>query len=344
MPDTRKFSFLIVLLLLQIGCGRNDRSVEPRIVSPDPELIQILPKGTRLERLVDGLGLLEGPVWHTGRLLFSDMRSHIIYEWHPVTGLSVILRTGFLRSGPNGLAFDKEHRLTICEHGNRRVSRLEKDGSLTILAESYHGKRLNSPNDLVFRSDGLLYFTDPPYGLKGAHADPQKELAFSGIFLLANGNLQLLTEELSGPNGLTFSPDEKYLYIGNDNQQAPVIYRYRVEENGSLSKGELFFNATSIGATYLDGMKSDIQGNLYVAASSGIIILSPAGKHLGTLQIPQETTNVAWGDDDQKALYITTAKSLYRIRLKISGTPGFLRAPVSEDAQNSRSVPTPPNR
>lgn len=319
---------VVVLILLQAGCGQNDRSIEARIVSADPELIEILPKNTRLHQLVGGLGLLEGPVWVSGHLFFSDMRSHVIYEWHPVNGLSIFFNTGFRRTGPNGLAIDKEGRLTICEHGNRRVSRQEKDGGLTILAEFYHGKRLNSPNDLVYRSDGLLYFTDPPFGLKGAYADPQKELDFSGIFLVSDGNLQLLTDKLTGPNGLTFSPDEKYLYIGNDNQHVPVIHRYRVEANGTLSNGELFFNARAVGATYLDGMKSDIQGNLYVASSSGIIFISAAGKHLGTLQVPGGTTNVAWGDDDQKSLYITGANSLYRIRLTIPGRQGFLRKPV----------------
>jgi gluconolactonase len=251
------------------------------------------------------------------------MRSHVVYAWDPLNGLSVFLKTGSSRTGPNGLAFDGQGRLTICEHGNRRLSRLEKDGSLTILAESYRGKRLNSPNDLVYRSDGLLYFTDPPFGLKGAYTDPQKELSFSGIFVVSKGKLQLLTDELTGPNGLTFSPDEKYLYVGNDNQHDPMVHRYHVEASGALSKGELFFKAKAAGATYLDGMKSDIQGNLYVTASSGIIILSPTGKHLGTLQVPEEITNVAWGDDDQKALYITGANSLYRIRLRIPGREAF---------------------
>jgi gluconolactonase len=319
-----QFVLLIALVLFQVSCDRNNHSVEAgRIVLVDPELINILTNSTRLDKLVGGFGLLEGPVWRGGRLFFSDMRSHVIYEWHPETGLSVFLKTGFLRTGPNGLAFDKDGRLTICEHGNRRVSRLEKDGSLTTLAEFYHGKRLNSPNDLVYRSDGLLYFTDPPFGLKGANADPQNELAFSGIFLLSNGNLQLLTDELSGTNGLTFSPDEKYLYVGNDYQKDPVIHRYNVEANGTLSNGELFFNARSVGATYLDGMKSDIYGNLYVTASSGIIFISATGKHLGTLQVPEDTTNIAWGDDDQKTLYVTGATSLYRIRLKIRGSGAF---------------------
>lgn len=208
------------------------------------------------------------------------------------------------------------------------MSRLEKDGSFTVLAEYYKGKRLNSPNDLAYRLDGLLYFTDPPFGLPGKYADPHRELPFSGIFLFSEGKLELLNDELSGPNGLTFSPDEKYLYVGNDNQHKPVIYRYEVNPNGTLSKGEMFFNAGSVtGARWLDGMKSDMQGNLYVTASTGVIIISSTGKHLGTLQVP-ETTNVAWGDDDKKGLYITGAKSLYRIRLNIPGSRAFRGQPI----------------
>jgi gluconolactonase len=322
-----QIALFFAFILLETAC-KQDSAELGRIVRVDPELNSILPGDTKLEKLIDGFGLLEGPVWSPGYLLFSDMRSHVIYKWHPQSGLSVFLKTGFTRTGPNGLAFDKQGRLTICEHGNRRVSRLEKDGSLTVLAEYYKGNRLNSPNDLVYRSDGLLYFTDPPFGLPGRYADPQRELPFSGIFLFSEGKLELLNDELSGPNGLTFSPDEKYLYIGNNNQHKPVINRYEVKSDGTLSKGEMFFNAGSVTrADSLDGMKSDMQGNLYVTASTGIIIISSTGKHLGTLQVP-ETTNIAWGDDDQKVLYITGAKSLYRIRLNIPGKRAFRGQPV----------------
>jgi gluconolactonase len=287
-------------------------------------LSSILSKDTRLETLAGEFGLLEGPAWGVGYLLFSDMRSHVIYKWHPTSGLSMFLRTSITRSGPNGLAFDMDGRLTICEHGNRRVSRLEKDGRLTVLAEYYNGKRLNSPNDLLYRSDGLLYFTDPPFGLKDTYANPEKELSFSGIFLFSDGKLQLLTDELSGPNGLTFSPDEKYLYIGDYNHRHPAIHRYHVTSDGTLSQGEIFFNAGAIpGVDALDGMKTDIHGNLYVTASTGVIFVSSTGKYLGTLEIADAPTNVAWGDDDRKGLYITGEESLYRIRLNIPGTRPF---------------------
>jgi gluconolactonase len=251
------------------------------------------------------------------------MRNHVIFRWSPEAGLSVFpVKTEFAdRSGPNGLALDKEGRLTICGHGNRRVTRLEKNGSLTVLAERYGGKRLNSPNDLVYRSDGLLYFTDPPFGLPGRDADPQKELPFSGIFLLSEGKLELVSDELSGPNGLAFSPDEKYLYVGSSNEHKPVVVRYEVLPNGTLSKGEIFFHLVSATtADWFDGMKVDIEGNLYVAASNGIVIISPTGKHLGTLEGPEKSLNLAWGDSDWKTLYITAGTGLYRMHLNISGS------------------------
>jgi gluconolactonase len=326
LSDAMHITLILVgMVLLLSSCGQDTRSREAgKIVQVDPELTSILSKDTRLQKLVGGFGLLEGPVWGIGYLLFSDMRSHVIHKWHPTSGLSTYLKTSVTRSGPNGLAFDKDGRLTMCEHGNRRVSRLERDGSLTVLAEYYNGKRLNSPNDLVYRSDGLLYFTDPPFGLKDWYANPEKELPFSGIFLLSDGKLQLLTDELSGPNGLTLSPDEKYLYIGDYNHRRPVIHRYQLKSDGTLSQGEIFFNAGALaGVDALDGMKSDIHGNLYVTASTGVIFISSTGKYLGTLEMSDTPTNLAWGDEDRKGLYITGEKSLYRIRTHIPGSRNF---------------------
>jgi len=323
---------LTALLLSEAACNQDHRSIGlGKVIQSDQELDRILPKDAKLEKLRGGFGLLEGPVWSPNEfLLFSDMRKHIIYKWSPEAGLSVFpAKTGFPdgnnernnRSGPNGLAFDKEGRLTICEHGNRRVTRLERNGGLTVLAERYLGKHLNSPNDLVYRSDGLLYFTDPPFGLPGRDADPHKELPFSGIFLLSEGRLELVSDELRGPNGLAFSPDEKYLYIGNDYERKKIVMRYEVLPNGTLSNGEVFFDAASAtGADWLDGMKVDIEGNLYVASSRGIIIISPTGKHLGTIEGPEKPLNLAWGDSDWKTLYVTAPTGLYLIHLNIPGS------------------------
>jgi gluconolactonase len=222
--------------------------------------------------------------------------------------------------GSNGLTLDREGRLTINEHGNRRVTRLEKNGVVTVLADRYEGKRLNSPNDLVYRSDGALYFTDPPFGFPKVFDDQRKELPFSGVFCLINGTLKLVSTDLRGPNGLAFSPDERYLYIGNWDEQKKIVMRYAVHADGTLSNGQVFFDMTSaVGEDAIDGLKVDQQGNLYVSGPGGLWILSPAGKHLGTIKGPEHPHNLAWGDDDGKTLYLTAQTGLYRIRLRIPG-------------------------
>jgi gluconolactonase len=329
-------ALLFSCLLLGVACNQDTRSAGlGRILKTDPALNHVVPADAKLEKLVAGFELLEGPVWSvSGDLLFSDMVNHFIYKWNSQSGLSVFpAKMEYARvepekrsSGPNGLAFDPKGRLTICEHGNRRVTRLEKDGSLKVLVERYEGKRLNSPNDLVYRSDGLLYFTDPPSGLSGKHADPRKELPYSGVFLFAEGKLVLVSDELHNPNGLAFSPDEKYLYVAN--HKNPIIMRYEVNPDGSFANGEVFFDAaTATRAGWLDGMKVDVEGNVYVTAQSGVVIIDGRGKHLGSIQAPEELTNLAWGDDDRKSLYITALKGLYRIRLNIPGTQSFSRQP-----------------
>ncbi len=222
--------------------------------------------------------------------------------------------------GSNGLTLDREGRLTIDEHGNHRVSRLEKNGALTVLADRYQGKRLNSPNDLVYRSDGTLYFTDPPFGLPKFHDDPRRELPFTGVFSLSNGMLRLLSTDLTGPNGIAFSPDEKYLYVTNWDVKKKVVMRYEANTDGTLSNGTVFFDMTSApGEEALDGLKVDQQGNLYVSGPGGLWIISPEGTHLGTIKGPKLPHNMAWGDEDGKTLYLTAESALYRIRLNIPG-------------------------
>lgn len=335
--DLRKGLRILLLILVAPACGPEVQAVGPgKVIHHDPELKAVVPAGARLERLATGLGLLEGPVWSPeGYLLFSDMRSHLIHQWSARDGVSVFrghavhMRRGSdgrLPSGPNGLAFDREGRLTICEHGNRRVTRLEKDGEITVLAERYQGKRLNSPNDLVFRSDGLVYFSDPPFGLPGGASDPQRELPYAGVFVMSEGQLRLVSDELRGPNGLVLSPDEQYLYVASVDRERAVVVRYRVKGDGTLSKGEVFFDASAVvrGAD-LDGMKVDVHGNLYVVSSGGILIVGPTGKHLGTIRHPGEGTNVAWGDDDGRGLFITGQSHVYRLRLNVAGHRVFLR-------------------
>jgi len=310
----------------------NVSTVEGRIVRLDPALDAIVTADARLEKLAGGFLFTEGPVWVAdGYLLFSDPNNNMIYRWSPDGQISVFrTKSGYSgfdigeygQPGSNGLALDREGRLTINEHGNRRVTRLEKNGQITVLAERYEGKRLNSPNDLVYKSDGSLYFTDPPFGLPKFYDDTRKELPFSGIYRLAEGKLRLLDKTLLGPNGLAFSPDEKYLYVGNWDPKRKVVMRYEVDPDGGLSNGRIFFDMTSApGEDALDGLKVDRQGNLYVSGPGGLWILSPAGKHLGTIITPEHPHNFAWGDEDGRTLYIAARTGLYRIRLSTRG-PG----------------------
>ena len=300
------------------------------VVKRDPGLEAIVPANAKIEKIAGGFQFTEGPVWHPdGYLLFSDPNNNVIYRWAPEGQVSVYrTKSGYKgvdigeyhQPGSNGLTIDRDGRLTINEHGNRRVTRLEKNGVLTVLADRYEGKRLNSPNDLVYRSDGALYFTDPPFGLPKVYDDPRKELPFSGVFCLCQGKLRLVSKDLLGPNGLAFSPDEKFLYVDNWDVKKKVVMRYEVNSDGTLSKGKVFFDmAGAPGEEALDGMKVDQSGNLYVSGPGGVWILSPQGKHLGMIQPTELPANMAWGDEDGRTLYMTARTSVYRIRLNIPG-------------------------
>jgi gluconolactonase len=223
----------------------------------------------------------------------------------------------------------------IDEHGRRRVVRLESNGTITVVADRYEGKRLNSPNDLVYRSDGALYFTDPPFGLPRVFDDTRKELPFSGVYRLANGSLQLLTKELTGPNGLAFSPDERFLYVSNWDVARKVIMRYPVLADGSLGAGTVFVDATTShpGEQAWDGVKVDRDGNVYAAGPGGVWVVSPEGKHLGMIEAPETPANIAWGDDDARTLYMTARTGLYRIRLEI---PGIRPGPNTRTARSGQ--------
>ena len=316
--------------------ARNAVPVDTRIVRVEPALDAIVPPSAKIERLATGFLFTEGPVWvprtdtAEGYLLFSDPNANTIYRWSRHGEVSVFrTKSGYTgvdvgeygQPGSNGLALDREGRLTINEHGNRRVTRLEKTGALTVLADRYHGKRLNSPNDLVYRSDGALYFTDPPFGLPRFADDPRKELPYSGVFCLIDGTLTLVSTDLAGPNGLAFSPDERYLYVGNWDPKRKVVMRYEARPDGTLANGRVFFDMTDApGDDAIDGIKVDQRGNLYVSGPGGLWILSPEGRHLGTLIGPEHPHNMAWGDDDGRTLYLTAQTGLYRIRLTVAGS------------------------
>jgi len=286
---------------------------------------KLVPAGARIEKLAGGFRFTEGPVWMregAGHLLFSDIPANAILKWSPEGGLSTFRQPVFPGNypdgqfvGSNGLTLDKQGRLVSCEHGNRRMARTEKDGSITVLADRFEGKRLNSPNDAVYKSNGDLYFTDPPYGFPKQDDDPAKELPFNGVFrLTGGGKLELLVSDMTRPNGLAFSPDEKKLYIANSDAKRKVWMVYEVRSDGTLANGKVFYDVTQHQAPGLpDGLKLDRAGNLYCTGPGGVWCFSPEGKHLGTIQPPEIPANCHWGDADGKTLYMTARTGLYRI-------------------------------
>jgi len=304
--------------------------VNVEVLRKSPAMDAIAGPNPKMFKLAEGFEFTEGPVWvrEGGFLLFSDPNANTIYQYE--NGRLSVFRTpsGYAgediaqygQPGSNGLTVDREGRLTINEHGNRRVALLTKYGDYSVLADNYHGKRLNSPNDLVYRSDGTLYFTDPPFGLPKFFDDPRKELPFSGVYSLKDGKLQLVSTDLTGPNGIAFSPDERYLYVTNWDEKKKVIMRYESLPDGTLANGKVFFDMTSApGEDALDGMKVDREGNLYVSGPGGLWVIAADGTHLGTIIGPKHVHNMAWGDDDGKTLYLCARSGLYRMPLRIEG-------------------------
>jgi len=295
---------------------------------------KIVPANPKVFKLAEGFQFTEGPVWvrEGSYLLFSDPNANRIYKYTSDGQLSVFRENSgysgsdiaeYRQPGSNGLTLDPQGRLTINQHGNRRVLLIDGDKE-TVLADRLEGKRLNSPNDLVYRSDGTLFFTDPPFGLPKFHQDPRKELSFEGVFSLHNGKLRAVSKDMTGPNGLALSPDEKYLYVGNWDEKKKVVYRYTVTPDGNLENGKIFFDMTSApGEDAIDGVKVDSAGNVYISGPGGLWVVSPAGEHLGTIHLPMHPHNMAWGDDDRKTLYMTARSGLYRIRLNVAGAGVF---------------------
>lgn len=323
----------------------SETQLAPTIERLDPEMNHIVPTNPVLERVVTGMKWTEGPVWMpAGYLVFADIPSNSIRKWVPGSGVSILMQpSGYKGSAPyggpepgsNGMTLDSRGRLTVAGHAQRDVWRLEDlnpGGQITILADKYRGKQLNSPNDLVYKSDGSLYFTDPPYGLRTQKDnDPDKQLRVNGVYRIPRAldhkpgappdraGLELLISDLPRPNGIAFSPDEKYLYVDNS-EPKKIWMRYTVKSDGTLTDPKLLLDATSdprVGAP--DGMKVDQQGNIYSAGPGGVWIISPAGKHLGTIEMPERVGNLTWGDADHQTLYITASTSVYRIRLMIPG-------------------------
>lgn len=307
-----------------------------------PALDAIVPAGAKVERVATGFGFAEGPVWirDGGFLIFSDIPDNVIRKWNPADNtVSVFLdKSGFTGNDPtgvggeqthvtrgtiyligsNGVTLDPQGRVALNAMGDRQVVRIERDGRRTVLASHYDGKRLNSTNDLVFKKNGSLYFTDPASGLRLRDKDPKKELPFNGVYLLKDGKVQLLARDLGNPNGVALSPDEKVLYVNSTVDRK--VFRFDVNADDTVANRRVFVDMTADKRPGVpDGMKVDERGNLYTTGPGGIWVLSSEGTHLGILAFPEQPANLAFGDADGKTLYVTARTSVYRIRLNVAG-------------------------
>ena len=285
-----------------------------------PKLLDLIDPDAQLEQLGTGCEFTEGPVWHAeGKfLLFSDIPANQMKKWTAEEGI-----TNFrVPSGKsNGLTYDKQGRLVTCEHANRRVSRTEADGTVVTIASHYEGKRLNSPNDVIVKSDGSIYFSDPPYGLTADYGvEGEQDLDFQGVYRLSpdGQTLTLLVDDFDRPNGLCFSPDESILYI--DDTERLHIRAFDVQPDGTIANGRIFAEEEGDDGVP-DGMKIDAHGNVYLTGPGGIWIFDTSGEHLGVLQTPERAANLGWGGDDWSTLFITASTSLYSIQCKVSGIP-----------------------
>ena len=335
----------LLISLLATACGNSEQTshesdsnevpstdnVAGNILRADPRIDTLIPADATIEKLADGFIFIEGPVWDAAesRLLFSDVRGNTIYQWTEANGTATFIdpvfegdRTGRGSVSSNGLTLDAAGRLIICEHGNRRISRLEEDGTRSVV-DSYQGSSLNSPNDAVYGSDGSLYFTDPPYGLEGLEESPMRELDFNGVYrLLPDGELELLVRDQSRPNGIALSPDQQTLYVANSDADNMVWMAYDLDASGA-SNPRVFYDVndqTASGAA--DGMKVDYMGNIFATGPGGVWVFAPDGSHLGTIMTDEVTANVGWGEDG-RTLFMTGSTSLYRIKLTTQGViPG----------------------
>ena len=282
------------------------------------KLLDLVDSEAQVEQIGTGCVFTEGPIWNAEGdfLLFSDIPANQMKKWSPDSGITTFRQPS---GKSNGLTYDKQKHLIACEHANRRVSRTESDGTVTTIASHYEGKKLNSPNDVVVKSDGNIYFTDPPYGLTAMYGEEGgQELDFQGVYRLSGQELTLLVEDFDRPNGLCFSPDESILYI--DDTARMHVRAFDVQPDGTLANGRIFAEEEGENGVP-DGMKVDQQGNVYLTGPDGIWIFDPAGTHLGVIQVPEVTANLGWGEDDWKTLFITATSSIYRIQLKVSGIP-----------------------
>lgn len=283
----------------------------------------LFPEKVQLTRVATGFGFTEGPVWvSSGRyLLFSDIPASTIYKLSADGHVSVFRKPS---GHSNGLTFDGAGRLIACEHGNRRVTRTEQSGPVTVLADTFQGKKFNGPNDVVVKSDGTIYFTDPFYKNVRGVKPHQQEQPIQGVYKLAPHSTEIVVVagDFDKPNGLAFSPDEKTLYV-DDSSLRCHIRAFEVLANGTLTNGRVFHDMNNQEKGNPDGMKVDRKGNIYCTGPGGVWVFHSSGQHLGTIIIPEKPANCAWGDDDLRTLYITAKTSVYAIRVNNPGIGCF---------------------
>lgn len=288
-------------------------------------LNDLIDPNAEVERIAGGFAFTEGPVWRADHLLFSDVRNNRIVRWRLLPEGPEV--TTFATGQSNGLTLDKRYQVIAAEHGGRRVSRVGSDGTRTVLAERYEGKRLNSPNDVVVKSDGSIYFTDPPYALVTDRVPdwwtqmlPGRDLPFSGIFRISpEGSLTLLVDDFALPNGLAFSPDERVLYV-NDSERKH-IRAFDVQVDGAITNSRVLIEMDSNEPGVPDGMKVDAQGNVFCTGPGGVWVCDARGQRLGVIEVPEIPANVAWGGPDWSTLFITARTSVYRLETKTRGVP-----------------------
>jgi len=286
----------------------------------DPRFRAVVGDSVSFEQLGTGFLFTEGPLWHAREryLLFSDMPGNHLRKWSAAGGVETFRQPS---NQSNGLAWDRKGRLLACEHATSRLTRTERDGTISVVASHYDGRELNSPNDVVVRSDGTIFFTDPTYGRAEFYGRPRAcELDFRGVYAVVPGQApRLLADDFGQPNGLCFSDDESRLFVNDTERQHVRVFD--VARDGALSGSRIWASTTGEGAGAPDGMKLDVAGNLYTCGPGGIHVFAPDATCLGVIRVPEYTANFAWGDDDFRSLYITASTSLYRIRTRVPGRP-----------------------
>ncbi|PSB02888.1 SMP-30/gluconolactonase/LRE family protein [Merismopedia glauca] len=300
--------------MLRVKKWIKDRFSINCLAAQSPNFYHLFPRNAQLKRIATGFKFTEGPIWFSEAqyLLFSDIPANQIFQMTADGGITIFRQPS---GNSNGLTRDRQGRLIACEHSNRRVTRTEKDGSITVLADKFQGKKLNSPNDVIVKSDGSIYFTDPPYGI----AADEQEQPIQGVYRLSPDGKQLsiVADDFKKPNGLAFSPDQKQLYI--DDSERRHIRVFNILADGTLRGDRLFYDMNVPDVGLPDGMKVDVEGNIYCTGARGVWVFDPQGSHLGTIITPEIPANCAWGDSDRQTLYITAGTSIYKIRVNLPG-------------------------